>query len=206
MDINDKRRKQAHLWARDTLDWYVEPHECSRALFRVEEFQGTIWDPACGFGRIVQQARSLDKIAIGSDIVKRGDICDFTADFFSMESFPDFENIITNPPFGRAEEFVRRALEIIPPHGKVAAILPIVWLAGFSTKRHWLPKSPLCKVYPISPRPSMPPGLVIEAGIKPGNGTKDYCWLVWKRDYIGKAEVIFLNTKHAREEVDFLGF
>lgn len=197
----EKKKKDAHLWERDIHDWYVEPFECSRALFQTETFQGPIWDPACGFGRIVTQARSLGLEAYGSDIVSRSEFCEFTADFFDMGTVPTFTNIVTNPPFGRAEEFVRKSIELIPEGGKVGAILPIVWLAGFSSKRDWLPVSPLKKVYPISPRPSMPPGRVIAEGIRPGNGTKDFCWLVWQRGYTGQAEVEFLNTKLAKREV-----
>lgn len=195
------REKQAHLWERDEYDWYVEPRECSRALFAVEAFSGVIWDPACGSGRIVEQATSLGLKAVGTDVVRRSDICSARLDFLKDNPDFKFDNIVTNPPFSEAERFVRRALKIVPEGGKIAAILPIVWLTGFSTKRDWLPGSPLRKVFPLSPRPSMPPGRVIEAGERPGNGTKDYCWLLWQVGYTGGAEVVFLNTSKAREEI-----
>jgi hypothetical protein len=188
------REKQAHLWERDPHDWYVEPYECSAALFSVEEFEGSIWDPACGIGRIVESARSAGFQSIGTDLVSRGPICSRISDFLCREYTPEFSNIVTNPPFRLAEEFIREAIEILPSKGKLAAILPLVWLSGFSSKRDWLPRSPLKTVYPLSPRPSMPPGKVIEAGIRPGNGTKDFAWLVWQRDFEGLASVKFLNT------------
>lgn len=198
------REKQAHLWERDEYDWYVEPRECSRALFTVERFEGVVWDPACGSGRIVQQAKALGLDAVGTDVVHRSSYCLRKLDFLKDGQISDFGNIVTNPPFSDAEEFIRRALKIVPHGGKIAAILPIVWLTGFSTKRNWLPISPLRKVFPLSPRPSMPPGRVIEAGERPGNGTKDYCWLLWQVGYTGSAEVVFLNTSKARNEVAFL--
>lgn len=206
----EKVRKEAHLWQRDTHDWYVEPHECSRALFQRESFEGLVWDPACGFGRIVRQANLLGMKALGTDIVKRGELCESVIDFFSDDALYYARkhtnlNIVTNPPFGRAEDFVLRAIELLKPGQKLAAILPIVWLAGFSSKRSWLPKSPLKRVYPISPRPSMPPGRVILAGQKPGNGTKDYCWLVWEGGFNGHAEVDFLNTSIARAQLRSVG-
>ena len=202
----EKIRKDAHIWARDEYDWYVEPHECSRAFFQHEPISGTVWDPACGFGRIVGQASSLNLASVGTDVVRRSELCSQVFDFFSPEamSFSNEHediNIVTNPPFGRAEDFVRRALEIVKPGYKVAAVLPIVWLAGFSTKRAWLPRSPLLRVFPISPRPSMPPGRAILEGQRPGNGTKDYCWLVWEVGYTGNPEVRFLNTSRAKKEV-----
>lgn len=196
------REKQAHLWERDDLDWYVEPKECSRALFYVESFNGPIWDPACGIGRIVEQAVSVGKQAFGSDVINRSIYCEFTANFLDFEyNIPRYSNIVMNPPFSLAEEFIKKSINIIPNGGKIAAILPLVWLAGFSTKRDWLPESPLRKVFPISPRPSMPPGKVVLAGEKPGNGTKDFCWLVWQKGYTGRPEVEFLNTQKARMDI-----
>lgn len=194
------REKQSHLWERDPHDWYVEPYECSSALFMVEDFDGAIWDPACGLGRIVEQAREAGHAAVGSDIVDRSAICGSTSDFLNRNYTPIFRNIVTNPPFSLAEEFVHESLRILPPGGKLAAILPLVWLSGFSSKRDWMPASPLKTVYVISPRPSMPPGRVIEAGVKPGNGTKDYAWLVWQKAHLGVAAIKFLNTNIARSE------
>lgn len=192
------REKQAHLWERDPLDWYVEPLECSAALFALEHFEGSVWDPACGLGRIVAQARAAGLYAVGSDIVRRSPLCDAESDFLNRSYEPSFHNIVMNPPFSLAEEFVREAIRIVPIGGKVAVILPLVWVSGFSSKRDWLPSSPLRTLYPISPRPSMPPGKVIEAGIKPGNGTKDFAWLVWQNGYSGEASVRFLNTNSAK--------
>jgi hypothetical protein len=39
----------------------------------------------------------------------------------------------------------------------------------------------------------MPPGHVLEAGGKPGNGTTDYAWFVWLRGYDGFPEVRWLR-------------
>ncbi|MBZ9957753.1 hypothetical protein [Mesorhizobium sp. BR1-1-14] len=193
------KEKLAHLWERDPNDFYVEPNECSRSLFRLETFQGLVWDPACGLGRIVMEARAAGLSAMGSDIIRRSELCEVTSDFLSRSFRPEFSNIVMNPPFSLAEEFVREAIDIVPQGGKVAAILPLVWLSGFSTKRDWLPHSPLKTVYPISPRPSMPPGRVIQAGIRPGNGTKDFSWLVWQKGYSLAPAVVFMNTNEGRK-------
>ena len=63
-----KKKKQAHIWARDEFDWYREPSKASEALFRVEEFRGPIWDPACGKGNIIHSAFARGYSAIGTDI------------------------------------------------------------------------------------------------------------------------------------------
>lgn len=145
-------------------------------------------------GNIIESARKYGIKAFGSDLIAREGFTENICDFLNDSPPILFNDIVCNPPFSIAESFVLRALELAPIGGKIAMILPLVWMAGFSSKRDWLPRSPLRTVFPISPRPSMPPGAVIMAGIRPGNGTKDYAWFVWQRGYEGSATISFLNT------------
>ena len=48
LDVNDPRARQSHIFDRETHDHYVEEPWCSKRLFDVEPFVGTIVDPACG--------------------------------------------------------------------------------------------------------------------------------------------------------------
>ena len=74
----------------------------------------------------------------------------------------------------------------------MALLLPANWIQGDKRSR-WIEHTPLRRVWFISPRPSMPPGHIIAAGAKPGNGTTDYAWFVWQQDYDGPAEVRWLR-------------
>jgi hypothetical protein len=71
-------------------------------------------------------------------------------------------------------------------------LLPANWVQGDKRSR-MLAGTPLRRVWFITPRPSMPPGHVLEAGGKPGNGTTDYAWFVWLRGYDGAPEVRWLR-------------
>lgn len=196
-----QKKKNAHLWDRNDNDWYVEPSVCSLALFDVVQFKGPVWDPACGMGRILKSAQVSGFDTIGSDVEKRTDDCDFLADFLSNHSLPEVEfDVVTNPPFAIAEDFVRKTIDILSHGRRGAFVLPIVWMAGFSSKRDWLPSSPLRYVLPISPRPSMPPGEVLCAGERPGNGTKDFAWFVWEKGFTGKPALEFLNTNNHKPQ------
>ena len=169
-----KKALKAHTWDRDQHDWYVEPKWCAERLFDVELFD-KIHDPACGRGTIVDAALARGYRASGSDIVKRRDhpfefeCCDF------LTSTKWHLGIVSNPPFGCAEEFVRRALTLAP---KVAMLLPALWMTG-QKRASWLKGSDLRRVDILTPRPSMPPGHVIEAGQNPTGGKKDFAWFVW---------------------------
>ena len=184
----------AHLWARHPEDYYIEPAWTSSRLFQAERFDGTILDPACGSGRIVRSAEEAGLIARGSDIVDRPRITEapfYRSDFRGIQ---DVDNVVSNPPFGVADEFARRMLRIA--RRKVALLLPAQWVAGDERGR-WLGTTPLLRVYQITPRPSMPPGPVIEAGIAPGGGKKDFVWLVWLRGYDGPPEFRWLRRDPA---------
>lgn len=182
-------RKNAHLWARHPEDWYVEPEWCSRRLFEVEPFSGQILDPACGLGRIVEAADSAGHPAFGADIVRRSHWCAAEVNF--LDTWPEFaDNIVSNPPFGIADDFVKHALRVA--ERKVAMLLPTKWMNS-AARGKWLETTPLRRVWLLSPRPSMPPGPVIAAGIKPGNGTTDFAWFVWARGYDGRPEIMFMR-------------
>lgn len=180
--------KNAHLWARHPEDWYVEPEWCSRRLFEVEPFGGRIWDPSCGTGRIVRAARERGHLAVGTDLVMRSPVCSSQEDF--LRTTTRDANIVSNPPFGVADDYARKALR--QAVFKIALLLPTKWMN--SAKRGaWLETTPLATVWLLAPRPSMPPGPVIEAGEKPGNGTVDYCWMVWDKTHTGAPVIRWLR-------------
>jgi hypothetical protein len=43
---------KTHIVLRADHDYYPTPPEAVRALLGVEQFEGTIWEPACGDGAI----------------------------------------------------------------------------------------------------------------------------------------------------------
>lgn len=194
MDQTQERKaKQAHVWARDGLDWYVEPAEATRALLRVERFIGRTLDPACGRGNIVRALRDAGYDAVGSDIKRRVAagtewfVGEF--DFLSIEGVT-YHNICMNPPFYKAkgaEAFIRRALAMVP--GKVAAFVDLKFLAGSGRANGIYRELPPHRIWIVTPRPSCPPGEYLEAGGKAGGGTADYCWLVWDNASPSRATV-----------------
>lgn len=194
------RKRESHLWARHADDWYVEPRWCSERLFQVERFRGGICDPACGQGNIILSAMEAGFRVEGYDIVDRGTIKPVIANWLDP-SQSMWDNIVSNPPFGlcddrkaRSHPFVERCLE--RARYKVALLMPANWVQGARRSR-WLEKSPLYRVYFITPRPSMPPGPALAAGQKPGNGTTDYAWFVWLIGYEGEPTIKWLHREAA---------
>lgn len=170
---------------------YVEPFWVSERLFEEEKFIGGIYDPACGFGRIVASAQAADLDAGGCDIVDRHGYVNIFKPKDFLKSTDVHDNIVSNPPFDIFREFAIHALT----HSgmKVALIMPTARLNA----ARWLVGSPLRRVWLLTPRPSMPPGHVIMNKGKVGGGKSDYCWLVFDHGYCGKPEMQWLHRDEA---------
>lgn len=190
--IAPTRPLNARIWKRDPHEYYVEEHWCSSRLFDEVTFEGTIYDPACGSGRIVRSARAAGHKAYGTDIIRRSSVCRDIYDFRDPwpRGRPKPQNIVSNPPFKISETFVDLALDRCKR--RVAMILPHTWLTGDKHSR-WLEKKPLRLVLMMTPRPSMPPGHIIEAGHRPTGGKKDFDWFIFEPDYRGDATIGWLR-------------
>lgn len=184
-----KRVENSHIWQREQHEHYVEPEWCSLRLFEVERFDGTIDDPACGFGRIPEAARAAGYRVRARDIVDRGYPGCEVADFFA--SGDTLDNTVSNPPFDIFREFALHALKC--SRRKVA----LIWLVRTLPAARWLKATPLARILYLTPRPSMPPGHVIARGEKPGGGKQDFCWLIWDKDYEGPATADWLHRDRA---------
>lgn len=180
----ETKQKNAHVWERDGLDWYVEPESSTASLLRVERFVGRIHDPSCGQGNIVKTLIAHGYHASGSDLVDRAGSPGWfkgKADFLGPSAI-FAENIIMNPPFYKAkgaEAFIRKALAVAT--GKVAAFVDIKFLAGGGRANGLYRDLPPSRVWIITPRPSCPPGEVLKAGGKAEGGTADWIWMVWDK-------------------------
>jgi hypothetical protein len=182
-----RRPLDAHIWAPEEHGYYIEPHWCDKRLFEAESFVGSVWDPSSGSGRIVEAARAAGYRTVSTDIVDRGSRhFDQTLDFLQCGQLLG-DNIICNHPAHCIEAFVRHALELAP------AAMAMIWILRRLPAARWLAGTPLARIHLLTPRPSMPPGQVIEAGEKPSGGSQDFCWLVWRRGYVGLPELLWLH-------------
>jgi hypothetical protein len=171
-------------YARQTLDWYVEPEWSVEGLFDVEKFTGTILDPACGSGTIVRVCRARGLEARGSDIVDRGYGYP-VADFFGLTAPVD--NLISNMPFGAADQFIPHALELA--RDKVAILGRLTLLEGQKRRQRIWGATPLCRVWVFSRRVSMPPG---DQNLPAIGGSVAYAWFIWQHGYRGPASIGFI--------------
>lgn len=169
-------------YERTAHDYYVEPRWAVDALFNAERFVGRIVDPACGSGNIVRAAWDRGFVAAGFDVVKRCPIAE-QHDFFERHPQHDLiyptDNIVCNPPYGLAERWVIRALDLA--NHKVALLLRLAFLES-EKRRVMFESTPLARIHVFAKRVSMPPGGL---DVPAKGGKTAYGWFVWDLDHQG---------------------
>lgn len=117
---------------RGDADYYATEPAATDWLCKIEKFKGPILEPSCGEGHISRQLIAHGYQVVSRDLVDRGygEVADFL--FFNNEKWDG--DIITNPPYAAAQEFVEQALKMIQPGRKVAMFLKLTFLEG---KARW---------------------------------------------------------------------
>lgn len=108
---------------RAAYEYYPTPPEAVRALLSVEQFDGSVWEPACGEGHISKVLQSAGLEVVSTDLIDYG-FGEGCRDFLSARS-PEAKHIITNPPYGKglADAFVRKSLAFCRETGGSVAML-----------------------------------------------------------------------------------
>jgi hypothetical protein len=163
---------------RERDDFYPTPPRATHALLNVEQFDGNIWDPACGEGAISRVLEDAGHEVISTDLIDRG--YGTTPRDFLLEWNQRADNIITNPPFKHAEEFAEHSLRLA--HRKVAFLCRLAWLDG-KTRGQMFARTPLARVWVFSSRVPILRGGT-DAG-KGGGGMIALAWFVWDRAHLG---------------------
>ena len=130
-------------------DYYATEPKAVDVLCEVENFDGRIWECACGGGHMAEQLKHHGYDVISSDLIDRG-YGKSGIDFLGVKKQFD-GNIITNPPYKYAKEFIEKALELIPDGKKVAMFLKIQFLEG-KARKDMFKKYPPKKIYVSSSR------------------------------------------------------
>ncbi len=168
-------------------DYYATEPKATEWLCKLEKFEGKILEPACGEGHISEVLRRAGYEVISRDMADRG--YGEVADFLAEENRWFDGNIVTNPPYKFAREFVEKALSIIPEGKKVAMFLKLTFLEGKARKALFRLQPP-CRVWVSSSRLKC----AINGDFSLTNGGAiAYAWFVWEKGYKGDTIVRWFN-------------
>lgn len=170
---------------RQEHDYYATDPEAVEALLQRERFNPYVWECACGEGHISEVLKAHGYKVKSSDLYDRGYEGTKIIDFLTVRKEDidhDFSrDIITNPPYKYAKEFVEKALEISMDSTKIAMLLKLTFLEGKNRKElfdRYKPKT----IYVFGNRIDC-----WKNGIKPEKPQKAVCyaWFVWEKGYKG---------------------
>ena len=172
-------------------DYYATPREATISILSREILSGSILEPACGEGHISKLIieKYPNSEIISTDLINRGygkgDINFLTHDFDRK-----FDNIITNPPFKLAKEFIERSLELA--NDKVIMFAKIQLLES-EARRELFESYPPKYVYVFSKRVNpLRNGSPVDENGKKWSSTMCFAWFVWQIGFTGETIVRWL--------------
>lgn len=158
---------------RKPKDFYPTPTEAINVILEREEFEGDIWEPACGDGAISKHLKIYYKDVFSSDIHDYGYPMERKGDFLKITD-KIVDNIVTNPPFNISTEFTLHALEC--SRKKVAIFNKLTFLEGKARREKLFSRHLLKTVYIFSGR--------LGFG-EYSSGMMAFAWFVFDKEFYG---------------------
>lgn len=170
-------------------DLYETPYSMTWQLLEVERFSHyePILEPACGNGAISSQLEAKGFQVHAFDIAEG-------ADFLAMDyEYQPWPQIITNPPYSLATEFVLQAKRCCS--NKFAFLLPLDYLHGSDRYQRIFQDEefPLAKVWVFVRRPDL--RAPIRKDGKYPTGVLTFAWFVWDRSHRGPWQGGMINNQ-----------
>jgi len=176
---------------RQNEDFYATDPKAAKLLLELEMFAYDIWECACGEGHLSKVLESAGHNVKSTDLVYRG-FGDGGIDFLDIGNKEWNGEIITNPPYKYAQEFIEKALRIIPEGNKVAMLLRLQFLEGIKRKKLFLSEPPKT-VYVSSSRILCAKNAEFEKMASSGGSAIAYAWYVWQKGFDGTTELKWFN-------------
>lgn len=175
------------LGEREENDYYATEPKATEWLLKLETFNGPILEPSCGEGHISEILIRGGYPVVSRDLIDRG--YGEVADFLSIDNTEWNGDIITNPPYKYAQEFIEKALQIIPDGCKVAMFLKVQYLEG-KRRRKMFDTMPPKRIWVSSSRLKC----AINGNFDKISGSAtSYAWFVWEKGFRGDTIIKWFN-------------
>ena len=172
---------------REKRDYYATEPKAAELLLEIEHFASHILEPYCGAGHLANVLKDAGYQVECNDIIDRG--CNDTTSDYLTRTEEWQGDIITNPPYSKAQEFVEKSLSLVSEGSKVAMFLKLMFLEG-KKRRTLFEGHPPRRIWVSSSR--------LKCAINgdfdnTGTSATAYAWYVWEKGYKGSPEVRWFN-------------
>lgn len=172
---------------RQVDDYYATEPKATQLLLDRETFSSAIWECACGGGHMSEVLKQNGYAVMSSDLFDRGYKGTKIIDFLK-ETDINTMDIITNPPYKFAKDFVEHALDISADGVKIAMFLKLTFLESKSRKALF-EKYPFKTLYVSSERLQCAKNGDFEKYGKGVGTAVAYGWYVWEKGFTGKPTI-----------------
>lgn len=177
-------------YERESNDYYATEPKAAELLCEVEELSPAIWECACGEGHLAEVFKSRGHTVKATDLIDRG--YGLGGVDFLKENVCFHGDIITNPPYKYAKEFVEHAIDTVADGYKVCMFLKLQFLEG-KARRALFDTYPPKRIYVASGRLLCAKNGEFEKMKAGGGSAVAYAWFVWEKGYTGDTVVKWIN-------------
>lgn len=169
-------------------DYYATDPTAIDVLMDVEIFSYNLWEPACGQGHLSKRLLEYGHKVYSTDLIDRG-YGDGILDFLRCNVVFNGD-IITNPPYKFASEFVEVGMSLT--RKKLALFLKLQFLEG-KARKEIFKKYPPKYVYVSSSRIMCAKNGDFAGMIAGGGSAVAYGWFIWYKDWEGDTILRWIN-------------
>lgn len=179
---------------REENDFYATPPIATKALLNIINIDKskTILEPCCGKGHISKILENNGFKVISNDLIYRG-YGNGGIDFLLDETINNDLNIITNPPYKYAQQFVEKSLDYVKEGNYVIMFLKLTFLEG-GKRYEMFKKYPPKYIYIFSDRVNSSLGGDFEKDNETG-GAVCYAWYIWEKGFNGNPIIDWIKIK-----------
>ena len=178
---------------REENDYYATSPRAVEMLLEKETFSEKIWECASGEDHIAKVLRKHGHVVRCTDIIDRTGHTEIQ-DFLKTCAIWNGD-IITNPPYKYAQEFVEHALWSVQYGNKVAMYLKLTFLEGKKRQKLFNQRN-LKTVYVMAGRMGCAKnGEFADKENETEGGAVAFAWFVWEKGYYGDPVIKWLNVK-----------
>lgn len=118
---------------REENDFYATQPIAAEWLIKLENLDNNIWECACGQGHLGKVFEEHGYNVLATDLIDRG-YGQGGVDFLKSDGL-FIGDIVTNPPYKYAQQFIEHALSLIPDGYKVCMFLKVQFLEGKTRRK-----------------------------------------------------------------------
>lgn len=174
---------------RQNEDYYATDPKAASLLLQLETFSNNIWECACGEGHLSKIFIENGYNVKSSDLIDRG-FGETGIDFLNSDIKEWNGDIITNPPYKFAKEFIEKSLDIIPIGNKVVMFLKLQFLEGKARRKLFL-NNPPKTIYVSSSRILCAKNG--DFGKMIDGSAVAYAWYIWEKGFNGTTQLKWFN-------------